>query len=51
MAAPTAQPAAEKSMSRAKQRDYSYVRREVQRIAVLAAAIFVVIIVLSFFVP
>ena len=51
MAAPSTPAPAERSLSRAKQRDYSYVQREVRRIAILATGIFIVIIVLSFFVP
>ncbi len=51
MAAPTTPAPAERSVSRAKQRDYSYVRREIRRIAIFATAIFIAIIVLSFFVP
>ena len=41
----------EPSVTRFSSRDYSYVRRELQRIALLAGAIIVVIIVLSFFFP
>jgi len=41
----------ERSISRFSARDYSYVRRELLRIAVLAVAIFVLIFVLSFFLP
>jgi hypothetical protein len=41
----------ERPTSRAPTRDYSYVRREIQRIALLAAAILIVIVVLSFFLP
>jgi hypothetical protein len=41
----------ERSISRFSARDYSYVRRELLRIAVLAVAIFVLIVVLSFFLP
>ena len=39
------------SVTRFGARDYSYVRREVRRIAVLAVGIIVLIIVLSFFLP
>ena len=42
MAAPTTPAPAERSVSRAKQRDYSYVRREIRRIAIFATAIFIV---------
>jgi hypothetical protein len=41
----------ERSLSRFSARDYTYVRRELLRIAVLAVAIFVLIVVLSFFLP
>lgn len=41
----------EPSVTRFSTRDYSYVQRELQRIALLATAIIVVIIVLSFFFP
>jgi hypothetical protein len=41
----------ERSISRFSARDYSYVRRELLRIAVLAVAVFIVLIVLSFFLP
>jgi hypothetical protein len=41
----------ERSISRFSARDYSYVRRELVRIAVLAVSIFVLIVVLSFFLP
>ena len=44
-------PADEPSVTRVSSRDYSYVRRELQRIALLAGAIIVIIIVLSFFFP
>lgn len=43
--------AGEPSVTRFSSRDYSYVRRELQRIALLAGAIIVIIIVLSFFFP
>ena len=43
--------AREPSVTRFSARDYTYVRREVQRIAVLALAIIIAIIVLSFFLP
>jgi hypothetical protein len=50
---PTAapEPPRERPTSRVPTRDYSYVRREIQRIALLAAAILIVIVVLSFFLP
>lgn len=41
----------DRSISRFSARDYSYVRRELVRIAVLAVGIFVLIVVLSFFLP
>ncbi len=41
----------EPSVTRFSARDYGYVRRELQRIVVLAVAIFATIIVLSFFLP
>jgi hypothetical protein len=41
----------ERSISRFTARDYSYVRRELVRIAILAVGIFVLIVVLSFFLP
>jgi hypothetical protein len=42
---------AEPAVSRFSARDYSYVRRELQRIIVLATLIVVLIVVLSFFLP
>jgi len=44
-------PAREASVTRFTARDYTYVRREIQRIVLLAALIIVAIIVLSFFLP
>ena len=41
----------EASAPRFSARDYSYVRREIRRILVLATAIIIVIVVLSFFLP
>lgn len=41
----------EPSLTRMSWRDYSYVRRDVQRILILATAVIVTIIVLSFFIP
>ncbi len=41
----------EPSATRFTSRDYTFVRRELQRIVVLAAAIIVAIVVLSFFLP
>jgi hypothetical protein len=41
----------EPSVTRFTARDYTYVRKELQRIAILAGAIIIVIIVLSFFLP
>ena len=46
-----AQRAPEPSITRFSSRDYSYVRRELRRIALLAGAIIVLIVVLSFFLP
>ncbi len=43
--------AGEPSVTRFSSRDYTYVRRELQRIALLAGAIIVIIIILSFFLP
>ena len=37
--------------SRVTRRDYSYVRRDLQRIAVLASAVLIIIVALSFFIP
>ncbi len=37
--------------SRVTRRDYSYVRRDLQRLAVLASAVLITIVVLSFFIP
>jgi hypothetical protein len=41
----------ERSVTRFSTRDYSYVRREIQRIVLLASAILILIVVLSFFLP
>ena len=41
----------EPSITRALSRDYSYVRREVRRIVLLASVIIIAIVVLSFFIP
>jgi hypothetical protein len=51
--APSRQPdaARERSISRFTARDYTYVRREIARVLIFAAAIFVIIIVASFFLP
>lgn len=43
--------AQERSITRFSTRDYTYVRREVQRIVLLAGAILILIVVLSFFLP
>ena len=43
--------AADPSVTRFSARDYTYVRRELQRIALLATAIIATIVVLSFFLP
>ncbi len=39
------------SAGRPSTRDYSYVRREIQRIAIIAGTIIILIVVLSFFLP
>ena len=41
----------ERSVTRFTARDYSYVRRELRRIAILAVAIIIAIVILSFFLP
>lgn len=46
-----AQPARFRGTARRVAEDYSYVRRDLQRVAVLATAVIVAIIVLSFFLP
>lgn len=51
MASPGAKPAEERTVARPATRDYGYVRLELQRIAALAIAILLVIVVLSFFLP
>lgn len=43
--------ARERSVTRFTARDYTYVRREIQRIVILATAIVIAIIVISFFLP
>ncbi len=48
---PAQETAVEPSVRRSSARDYTFVRREVQRIALLAAAIIVTIVILSFFLP
>jgi hypothetical protein len=45
------EPPRERPTSRAPTRDYTYVRREIQRIVLLAATILIAIVVLSFFLP
>ena len=50
-ATPAATPAKERSISRFTARDYSYVRRELIRIVIIAAAMLILIFVLSFFLP
>ena len=50
-AAAPAEFARERPVTRFTTRDYTYVRRDIQRIVVLAAAIIIAIIVLSFFLP
>jgi len=49
--APAAEPARERSLSRFTARDYSYVRRELIRIVIIAVAMLILILVLSFFLP
>ena len=44
-------PARPRQGSRFTQRDYAYVRRDVQRIVILALGIIIAIVVLSFFLP
>ncbi len=46
-----AEPARERSITRFSARDYTYVRRELQRIVLLATAVLITIVVLSFFLP
>jgi hypothetical protein len=41
----------ERTVTRFTARDYGYVRRELQRILILAAAVIVTIVILSFFLP
>jgi len=48
--APTA-PRERTAVSRLTRRDYSYVRRDLQRIIILAGAVIIAIVVLSFFLP
>ena len=48
--APTA-PRERTAVSKLTRRDYSYVRRDLQRIIILAGAILIAIVVLSFFLP
>ena len=43
--------AKERSLSRFTARDYSYVRREMIRIVIIATAMLIIIFVLSFFLP
>lgn len=45
------QAAKELTVTRLASRDYSYVNREIVRIAVLATAVLIAIVVLSFFLP
>ncbi len=50
--APTTSTPKERTVtSRVTRRDYSYVRRDLQRIAVLASAVLIIIVALSFFIP
>jgi hypothetical protein len=44
-------PARDRPAGRSSTRDYSYVRREITRILVLASAVLITIVVLSFFLP
>ena len=44
-------PKARTATSRVTRRDYSYVRRDLRRIVVLASAVLITIVVLSFFLP
>ena len=46
-----AEPTRERSLGRFTARDYTYVRRELTRILIFAAAMLVLIFVLSFFLP
>lgn len=48
--APTA-PQERTAVSRVTRRDYSYVRRDLQRLLILAGAVLITIVVLSFFLP
>lgn len=54
-AAPAAEPPVrrerERHVTRFTTRDYTYVRRELRRIVVLATAVIIAIVVLSFFLP
>ena len=49
--APEAPTAREPSVTRLTTRDFSYVRREIRSILILAGAILITIVVLSFFLP
>jgi len=49
--APTTAPRERVATSKMTRRDYSYVRRDLRRIVVLATAILITIVVLSFFIP
>ncbi len=49
--APSAAPRERTPTTKMTRRDYSYVRRDLQRIAVLATAVLITIVVLSFFLP
>jgi len=53
MAAPSPTPgsARERAIARFSARDYGYVRRELLRIALLATAVLITIVILSFFLP
>ncbi len=51
MALPAPEPPRERPAVQSPSRDYTYVRREIQRIVLLAVAILIAIVVLSFFLP
>jgi hypothetical protein len=49
--APPAAPVRERAFNRFTARDYTYVRRELLRIAVLAVCIVIALVIISFFLP
>ena len=52
VAAPApAEPVRERSIGRFTARDYGYVKREILRIVIIALAMLVIVVVLSFFLP